>query len=614
MADLARKILPICKDYVRVQAFITERTNFEYGLVSHALCDALSNLLHEYLLAITQLEAQLRQGTLSLQKMYYWLLPSITTMHMADNVCAEITQRRVIGGALLNVLADKANTLGGDQSVRKMLHMLLAQAAKPYLNQVTRWIYRGAVDDPYAEFCIAKNDQTADASIDILSSYWEKMYTLRKEQLPAFLEKVSDKLFVTGKYLNVIRECGRDVACPFEAEMVWTLNEREYVHKIDRAFTYATQQLLDLLLKEKQLVKHLRSLKHFFLFDEGDFLVHFFDIADDELAKPVNEISTTKLESLLDIAVRQSSIANDPHKENISVTVLPYTLMDYLQRVHSTTMRTGTSALGGAMQSTAQGAIVGLQAIALEYDVQWPVSLIINTISLTKYQIMFRHLFYCKHVERQLCAAWQNDQSTKEYDIRRHLARMYALRQRMLQFVQNLLHYMMYEVIEPRWHVLKEHLDTATTIDEVLQHHQNFLDTMLKECMLTNEDVHKILHKVLTACVTFADYSKSLIRSLTITPGDAQEQAPGHTLTPAALKHRQEKIDTAAKHAPSAASDTAPFKMFEDAFHQSLHKLLEALVAFSQKEADGQHLTSLVQRLDFNEFYADFFSRSRSAV
>lgn len=60
-------------------------------------------------------------------------------------------------------------------------------------------------------------------------TYWEKRYTLRKEQLPSFLANVSEKMFVTGKYLNVIRECGRDVACPFEEPIRHTLNEREYV-------------------------------------------------------------------------------------------------------------------------------------------------------------------------------------------------------------------------------------------------------------------------------------------------------------------------------------------------------------------------------------------------
>lgn len=40
-------------------------------------------------------------------------------------------------------------------------------------------------------------------------------------------------------------------------------------------------------------------------------------------------------------------------------------------------------------------------------QVRWPVSLVLSRRALTKYQLIFRHLFHCKHVKRQLCAAWQ---------------------------------------------------------------------------------------------------------------------------------------------------------------------------------------------------------------
>jgi hypothetical protein len=43
-------------------------------------------------------------------------------------------------------------------------------------------------------------------------------------------------------------------------------------------------------------------------------------------------------------------------------------------------------------------------------QVQWPLSLVISRKALTKYQLIFRLLFHCKHVSRQLCAAWQIQQ------------------------------------------------------------------------------------------------------------------------------------------------------------------------------------------------------------
>lgn len=61
-----------------------------------------------------------------------------------------------------------------------------------------------------------------------------------------------------GKYLNVVRECGRDVTCPDAKEVLYTLKERAYVEQIEKAYNYASRVLLDFLMEEKELVSRLR--------------------------------------------------------------------------------------------------------------------------------------------------------------------------------------------------------------------------------------------------------------------------------------------------------------------------------------------------------------------
>lgn len=41
-------------------------------------------------------------------------------------------------------------------------------------------------------------------------------------------------------------------------------------------------------------------------------------------------------------------------------------------------------------------------------------------------------------------------------------AAAFALRQRMLNFVQNIQYYMMFEVMEPNWHIMENNLKTAS--------------------------------------------------------------------------------------------------------------------------------------------------------
>lgn len=53
-----------------------------------------------------------------------------------------------------------------------------------------------------------------------------------------------------------------------------------------------------------------------------------------------------------------------------------------------------------------------LEAFSLDYKVEWPTALVINRLVIDRYQMLFRHLFYCRHVERHLstyvssCPGW----------------------------------------------------------------------------------------------------------------------------------------------------------------------------------------------------------------
>lgn len=46
----------------------------------------------------------------------------------------------------------------------------------------------------------------------------------------------------------------------------------------------------------------------------------------------------------------------------------------------------------------------------------------------------------------------------------RRIAAAFALRQRMLNFVQNIQYYMMFEVMEPTWHVMENNLKMVSDI------------------------------------------------------------------------------------------------------------------------------------------------------
>ena len=92
----------------------------------------------------------------------------------------------------------------------------------------------------------------------------------------------------------------------------------------------AGPQLLRVLTEEGDLMLHLRCVKHFFLMDQGDYLVHFLDMASPELAKKKSDISVSKLESLLDIALRQSAPAELGASRHLSFSLLPVCLLSLI--------------------------------------------------------------------------------------------------------------------------------------------------------------------------------------------------------------------------------------------------------------------------------------------
>jgi gamma-tubulin complex component 2 len=62
----------------------------------------------------------------------------------------------------------------------------------------------------------------------------------------------------------------------------------------------------------------------------------------------------------------------------------------------------------------------------------------------------------------------------------------------MLSFVQQILAFATFEVLEPNWRALETKLAKVTTVDQLLRDHMDFLDTCLKESMLTSSKLLRV--------------------------------------------------------------------------------------------------------------------------
>ncbi len=287
--------------------------HFEFGLVSHALCDAIRALLKEYLLLVTQLDTEFLKSDLTLQKIWFYVQSSLRIMENLRRLTIEAGNKK--GGALLNVIY-RLMINSSDKSIRDLFDFLLEKSAQPYFQILRKWIFQGVLEDPFNEFIVRENKSKSKENIekDFDDQYWQERFTYRDEMGPIFLAKHKEKVLHSGKYLNVIRECGQDFKYPWpEHEHMLLAGSRfsvpqadgdeemkeegenmaaartnlnsqfDFYEPIERAYEWSSQQLMHVIFNECQLIKRLESIKHYFFLDKGDFFLHFVEGSEDIL-------------------------------------------------------------------------------------------------------------------------------------------------------------------------------------------------------------------------------------------------------------------------------------------------------------------------------------------
>ncbi|EEB08670.1 gamma tubulin complex Spc97/GCP2 subunit Alp4 [Schizosaccharomyces japonicus yFS275] len=601
LADIASEIVLMGNHLIAIQAFVNEYSAFEYGRVNNALCAAIRNLCREYLLLVTQCERQSSVDTgFSLQTLRLYTLPTAQSLsHLYSLTCDLILETKLAqkrnteldlsnidnilerlnegngitdvfnnppgkrsickGGRVLRFLSQRIEQYAGDPGIRELLTFIFHESSKPYTEMLNYWIHRGVIEDPYEEFMIKAHRGITAINIDddYTDELWEKRYTIQDELVPLQLEPLKDKVLLAGKYLNVVRECYSSMDKPWNAdnisESLWptTFDNDVFMDAFLKAYGYANESLLQVLKSTQSLYAHLYSLKHYFFLDKSDFFTSFLDIAGHELRKNASQISVSRLQSQLELSLRQPGTLTllDPNKEYVGVEINQTSLLDWLLQIVSINgleetnlarepvlwlednsiqhAEVGDIDKSGSRRDgsrpPASKEIDGFHAMQLTYRVPFPLSLILSRKATIRYQLLFRFLLMLRHNEMQLestwihftkQAIWNQISSSRRVEVwKKHI---FQLRVRMLFLVRQLTYYCTAEVIEPNWTKFMEGLEKARTVDVLMQKHVDFLDTCLKECMLTNSKMLKVLSKLLTTCTMFASYTSTFTRSLTL--------------------------------------------------------------------------------------------------
>lgn len=436
LASHVSTLLPMCEAAVRVRDFIRMQSRYEFGYVSQAACAGLKEIMKELDVLVAQLENQLLTSRLSIQRLIYLLQPSRSTLRVLDQLVSRI--RNLSGGALLDELHALTDEQGDEKAKRLAAH-LLHRAAEPFLRMLSLWLFRGELDDPYAEFLIEEDHSLSRDALaqDFNAQYWENRYTLRSTMIPRMLETMAGKALTAGKYLNVVRGLGdhsRGMELPPlpVIQMDLSGDQSKMFSTIEAAYAFSSRALLQILEDNYGLYVHLRSLRRFFLLENGDFFVQLMDSASEELRKDMREVSLTRMQTLLQQAVLSCTASTDPNRDDLTCFMAPHTLIQHLHLIQSA----GEASADLISTSVGPMGLKGVESITLDYAVGWPVSLLLSRRAITKYQLLSRLLFFSKHVELRLLGVWSEHQHTKALHVRRGLGPSYCIRQRMLHFVQ----------------------------------------------------------------------------------------------------------------------------------------------------------------------------------
>ena len=591
IASQVTVLLPMCENAIKIRQFIRMHSKYEFGCISQAFSHSIKTLLREFDVLTAQLESLYTTNQLtSLQKLFYLVQPASSTLRILNRLVVRIADKT--GGALIDELQACLQEQG-DENLRSMYSDLLAKTSEPFMRMLSDWIFRGEIWDRNGEFMIQENAAFHREALedDYNARFWDGRYTLRRAHIPKIFRAHAEKILSAGKYLNIMRDCATSVTeanemLPVPKSLNFDIDgSGSLLSVIDDAHRNSSRLLLKILMGTHDLISHIVSLRRFMLLEYGDFFVQFMDMAEHELRQEAQVLTVPRVQGLLQGAVISSSLGTDPHKDDFECVLASHNLIQHLHLIQTAgvsniaTMSTPNplqqsagDTSGGTGTVPAQG-LKGVEALTFEYKVRWPVSIVLSRRAITKYQLLSRLLFFSKHVELRVLGCWREHQQLKALPgLRKEMGMSYCLRHRMLHFLQNFVYYMTVEVIAPRSHELMEHLAEAQDVDAVLTMHEKFLDMCLKECLLASQDLLRILTKLTTTCLLFADQMNRFAAS----SSSLFEKIPSST----SRTDRAQKLEVQEEFIRHEISHEAYIRMitkFSDTFDTQLADFLDRL-------------------------------------
>ncbi|KAI4839044.1 spindle pole body protein [Plasmodium brasilianum] len=167
---------------------------------------------------------------ISLYKIKISILPLLQIAKLLNKIINKIISKKKINNSkyLIDLIYKLQEYLNSDDINKTVLLYLLKNITTPLFDFIKNYIFYGKVKDTYKEFFIHENKHITPyykqnnkfyynniykyifkKYFDLSTNYWGAKYIILNNKVPIFLKNISNHIFITGKYIDVLFTCSK---------------------------------------------------------------------------------------------------------------------------------------------------------------------------------------------------------------------------------------------------------------------------------------------------------------------------------------------------------------------------------------------------------------------
>ncbi|KAL1228997.1 Gamma-tubulin complex component [Trichinella pseudospiralis] len=487
LREQAKRFAPLLYDSHQLRTVADAAGN--KGSVYRAFSEAIEELLMCHMQHLIEWKRLAAAGQLTLSTLWSYVQPTQKVFRCVQEICEEIENFNIRGGAILSLIYKKVKMQDGNRTILDMMLSLLSKVAKPYFRMLNHWFSTGMFADPHNEFMIRLGSQSRYLiDRDCFKPNCIKDICLVSKMTPSFLSSIGEKILNAGKFLIILRSSENFKPSEGLPWLEFSMDSSQYVKQVETLWLNASRKTVQYLIEEGKLLDRCMLLRHLFFLSRGDWLLDFVDVAGEDLALDLKEIEPDRLDSLFYFALRGSTTGYLLTDEDNGISIKFRSMEQCLSA-----MKECTSILN--IQSFDDDDVKGYEALVIQYEPEWPISLVFTPLVIAKCEMLFHWLMICKLVESQLtkCLVYRLDERCGR-----------PLFRKMMHFVRSLMSLMVSAVVHPLWH---EFLDAVRggqlTFEDLCERINGVLDCCSKYCFTADLPLTQCIRRLLRYCLQF---------------------------------------------------------------------------------------------------------------